>query len=99
MTDVATVLYSDYLKFDPADPAWPDRDRFVLSAGHGPMLVYATLHLAGYARPTIDDIRGFRQIGSPDRKSTRLNSSHQCASRNPSSAWNKTDHQQPTTHS
>src|SRR3546814_2378137 len=65
MADVATVLYSDYLKFDPADPAWPDRDRFVLSAGHGSMLVYATLHLAGYARPTIDDIRGFRQIGSP----------------------------------
>src|SRR3546814_3633267 len=65
MTDVATVLYSDYLKCDPGDPAWPDRDRFVLSAGHGSMLVYATLHLAGYARPAIDDIRGFRQIGSP----------------------------------
>ncbi|MBB5707935.1 transketolase [Sphingopyxis panaciterrulae] len=65
MADVATVLYSDYLKFDPADPAWPDRDRFVLSAGHGSMLVYATLHLAGYAHPTIDEIRGFRQLGSP----------------------------------
>ncbi|WP_033073236.1 transketolase [Sphingopyxis sp. MWB1] len=65
MADVATVLYSDYLKFDAADPHWPDRDRFVLSAGHGSMLAYATLHLAGYARPTIDDIRGFRQISSP----------------------------------
>jgi len=65
MADVATVLYSDYLKFDPTDPAWPDRDRFVLSAGHGSMLVYATLHLAGYAHPTIDEIRGFRQLGSP----------------------------------
>ncbi len=65
MADVATVLYANYLKFDPADPKWPDRDRFVLSAGHGSMLAYATLHLAGYARPTIDDIRNFRQLHSP----------------------------------
>ncbi len=65
MADVATVLYADYLKFDPADPAWPDRDRFVLSAGHGSMLAYATLHLAGYAHPTMDEIRGFRQLSSP----------------------------------
>ncbi len=65
MADVATVLYSDYLKFDPADPKWPDRDRFVLSAGHGSMLAYATLHLSGYARPTIEDIRNFRQLHSP----------------------------------
>ena len=65
MADVATVLYSDYLRFDPTDPHWPDRDRFVLSAGHGSMLAYATLHLAGYARPTLDDIRNFRQINSP----------------------------------
>ncbi|MBN8845021.1 MAG: transketolase [Sphingomonadales bacterium] len=65
MADVATVLYSDYLKFDPTDPKWADRDRFVLSAGHGSMLAYATLNLAGYARPTIDDIRNFRQINSP----------------------------------
>lgn len=65
MADVATVLYSDYLKFDPADPAWPDRDRFVLSAGHGSMLIYALLHLTGYEQPTMDDIRNFRQLGSP----------------------------------
>ncbi|MBL9069960.1 MAG: transketolase, partial [Sphingopyxis sp.] len=65
MADVATVLYSDYLKFDPSAPGWSDRDRFVLSAGHGSMLAYATLHLAGYARPTIEDIRGFRQLSSP----------------------------------
>ena len=65
MADVATVLYSDYLRFDPTDPHWPDRDRFILSAGHGSMLAYATLHLAGYARPTIDDIRNFRQLSSP----------------------------------
>lgn len=65
MADVATVLYSDYVKFDPTDPKWADRDRFVLSAGHGSMLAYATLHLAGYARPTIDDIRNFRQLHSP----------------------------------
>ncbi|MFC3097656.1 transketolase [Alteraurantiacibacter palmitatis] len=65
MADVATVLWSDYLKFDPADPKWPDRDRFVLSAGHGSMLIYALLHLTGYASPTLDDIRNFRQLGSP----------------------------------
>ena len=65
MADVATVLFTRYLKFDPADPKWPDRDRFVLSAGHGSMLIYALLNLTGYARPTIEDIRNFRQLGSP----------------------------------
>ena len=65
MADVATVLYSDYLKFDPSDPKWADRDRFVLSAGHGSMLAYATLHLAGYAHPTMEEIRNFRQLNSP----------------------------------
>ncbi len=65
MADVATVLYSDYLKFDPDAPKWADRDRFILSAGHGSMLAYATLHLSGYARPTMEDIRNFRQINSP----------------------------------
>ena len=65
MADVATILWTEYLKHDPADPKWPDRDRFVLSAGHGSMLIYALLHLTGYERPTIDDIRNFRQLGSP----------------------------------
>jgi len=65
MADAATILWTEYLKHDPADPAWPDRDRFVLSAGHGSMLIYALLHLTGYERPTIDDIRNFRQVGSP----------------------------------
>ncbi len=65
MADVATVLFSDYLKYDPVDPKWPDRDRFVLSAGHGSMLVYALLHLTGYARPTIADIANFRKLHSP----------------------------------
>lgn len=65
MADVATVLFQNYLKFDPADPHWPDRDRFVLSAGHGSMLIYSLLHLTGYARPTLEDIRSFRQVGSP----------------------------------
>ena len=65
MADVATVLYKDYLKFDPKRPDWADRDRFVLSAGHGSMLAYATLHLSGYAQPTMDDIRNFRQLHSP----------------------------------
>jgi len=65
MADAATALFTRYLKFDPADPHWPDRDRFVLSAGHGSMLIYALLYLTGYARPTIEDIRNFRQLGSP----------------------------------
>ena len=65
MADVATVLYAKFLKFDPAAPRWPDRDRFVLSAGHGSMLIYSLLHLTGYAKPTMDDIRNFRQLGSP----------------------------------
>lgn len=65
MADVATVLFTQVLKFDPADPHWADRDRFVLSAGHGSMLLYALLYLTGYAAPTIDDIRRFRQLHSP----------------------------------
>jgi transketolase len=64
MADVATVLFSRFLKFDPVDPAWPDRDRFVLSAGHGSMLLYALLHLTGYAGVTIDQLKAFRQWGS-----------------------------------
>src|SRR5213079_2207846 len=62
--DVATVLFTQFLKFDPADPKWPDRDRFVLSAGHGSMLVYALLYLLGYEAMTIDEIKRFRQLGS-----------------------------------
>ena len=62
--DIATVLFTRFLKHDPADPAWPDRDRFVLSAGHGSMLIYAVLHLLGYAAMTLDELRRFRQIGS-----------------------------------
>jgi transketolase len=62
--DVATVLYSRFLKFDPDDPGWPDRDRFVLSAGHGSMLLYALLHLTGYPGMTVDELKRFRQLGS-----------------------------------
>ena len=65
MADAATALFARHLKFDPGQPKWQDRDRFVLSAGHGSMLIYALLHLTGYARPTLDDIRNFRQLGSP----------------------------------
>ncbi|HEX9809463.1 MAG TPA: transketolase [Alphaproteobacteria bacterium] len=64
MADVATVLFTRFLRFDPAAPRWPDRDRFVLSAGHGSMLLYALLHLTGYADMTIEEIRRFRQLGS-----------------------------------
>ncbi|MEO0690610.1 MAG: transketolase [Pseudomonadota bacterium] len=65
MADVASVLYARHLKFDPVRPDWEDRDRFVLSAGHGSMLIYSLLHLTGYERPTMEDIRNFRQLGSP----------------------------------
>ncbi|TPE48506.1 transketolase [Amaricoccus solimangrovi] len=64
MADVATVLFEKYLKFDPTDPNWPDRDRFVLSAGHGSMLLYGLLHLTGYPGMSIDEIKRFRQLGS-----------------------------------
>ncbi|MDQ4060383.1 MAG: transketolase [Pseudomonadota bacterium] len=62
--DVATVLFTRFLKYDPSAPAWPDRDRFVLSAGHGSMLLYALLHLIGVEDMTLDEIRRFRQLGS-----------------------------------
>jgi len=64
MADVATVLFTKFLKYDPQHPDWPDRDRFILSAGHGSMLLYAVLHLAGYADMTLDELRRFRQLGS-----------------------------------
>ena len=65
MADAATALFTRHLKFDAADPHWPDRDRFILSAGHGSMLIYSLLYLTGYDRPTLDDIKHFRQLGSP----------------------------------
>jgi len=65
MADVATVLWSNYLKYDASAPDWADRDRFVLSAGHGSMLLYSLLNLSGFAKPTIEDIENFRQLGSP----------------------------------
>ena len=64
MADVATVLFTKVLKFDPQHAHWPDRDRFVLSAGHGSMLLYSLLYLTGYADLTIEEIKNFRQIGS-----------------------------------
>ena len=64
MADAATVLFAKFLKFDAAEPRWPDRDRFVLSAGHGSMLLYGLLHLCGYADMTLDEIKNFRQLGS-----------------------------------
>ncbi len=62
--DVATVLFTQFLKFDAADPKWPDRDRFILSAGHGSMLLYALLYLTGNTEMTLDEIKRFRQLGS-----------------------------------
>ncbi len=65
MADIATVLYEKHLKFDPNDPRWIDRDRFILSNGHGSMLLYACLYLAGYKDINLDDIKNFRQLKSP----------------------------------
>jgi transketolase len=64
MADVATVLFERFLKFDPTAPEWPDRDRFVLSAGHGSMLLYSLLYLTGYPEMTIEEIKRFRQLGA-----------------------------------
>src|SRR3954469_9129082 len=64
MADVATVLWTKFLKYDASRPDWPDRDRFVLSAGHGSMLQYALLHLSGFEAVPMDEIRNFRQWGS-----------------------------------
>ncbi|MGB2263132.1 MAG: 1-deoxy-D-xylulose-5-phosphate synthase N-terminal domain-containing protein, partial [Candidatus Puniceispirillaceae bacterium] len=64
MADAATALFADHLKFDASAPDWPDRDRFILSAGHGSMLIYSLLHLTGYADMTIDELRNFRQLGA-----------------------------------
>jgi len=64
MADVATVLFSKFLKFDASEPNWPDRDRFILSAGHGSMLLYSLLHLTGYADMTLDELKKFRQLGA-----------------------------------
>ena len=64
MADVATVLFNRFMTVDPRDHSWPDRDRFVMSAGHGSMLVYAINHLLGYDDMPIDQLRRFRQLGS-----------------------------------
>src|SRR5688572_32964800 len=62
--DIATMLFAKHLKFDAADPKWPDRDRFVLSAGHGSMLLYSLLYLTGYEDMPLDELKRFRQLGS-----------------------------------
>jgi transketolase len=64
MAEIATALFTRHLKFNPADPAWPDRDRFVLSNGHGSMLLFSLLYLTGYERISIDQIKTFRELGS-----------------------------------
>ncbi len=94
--DVATVLFTQFLKFDPADPAWADRDRFVLSAGHGSMLLYALLYLTGYEAMTLDQIKRFRQLGSitagpsgirPSRRASRPPPVRSARASPPRSAW------------
>ena len=64
MAEIAATLYARHLKADPADPLWPDRDRVILSNGHGSMLLYALLHLSGYEKVSLDALKTFRQLGS-----------------------------------
>lgn len=64
MAEIATALFTRHLKFNPADPTWPDRDRFVLSNGHGSMLLYALLHLTGYDKISLEQVKSFRELGS-----------------------------------
>ena len=64
MADVATVLFTKFLRYDASDPGWPNRDRFVLSAGHGSMLLYSLLYLTGYPGMDLEQIKQFRQLGS-----------------------------------
>src|SRR5881398_1461665 len=64
MADMAFVLWTDFMRYDPKQPTWQDRDRFVLSAGHASMLLYSLLHLTGYPEMTLDELRHFRQWGS-----------------------------------
>src|SRR5438067_12139368 len=63
MADIAAVLFTQFLRFDPQTPDWPDRDRFILSNGHGSMLLYGLLHLNGYPEMTLDELKHFRQLG------------------------------------
>ena len=88
MADVATVLFSRFLKFDPADPAWPDRDRFVLSAGHGSMLLYALLHLTGYEGVTLGRAQGLPAVGIEDARAIP-NTATRRASRPPRGRWGR----------
>ena len=64
MADVATILFKNFIKFDPANPSWINRDRFILSAGHGSMLLYSLLYLTGYKSVSLKDIKNFRQLNS-----------------------------------
>ena len=86
MADVATVLWTRFLKFDAAEPHWPDRDRFVLSAGHGSMLLYALLHLTGFEAMTMDADQELPAVGLADARATR-NTATRRASRPPPGRW------------
>ena len=94
--DVATVLFTQFLKFDAAEPKWPDRDRFVLSAGHGSMLLYALLYLTGNTDMTLDQIKRFRQVGFadpgpsgkfPHQRASRPPPARSARASRPRSAW------------
>ncbi len=81
--DIATVLFTRYLKYDPKNPHWPDRDRFVLSAGHGSMLLYSLLYLTGYEDMTIDEIKQLPPARLEDRRPSRIRPSPPASRRRP----------------
>jgi transketolase len=96
MADVATVLWTKFLKYDAADPKWPDRDRFILSAGHGSMLLYALLHLTGHDGMAISDLKNFRQLHSAapwaraSPPPSAWPSPSACSRKNSAKAWSTT---------
>jgi len=91
--DICTALFTRHLKFDPADPRWPDRDRFVQSNGHGSTLIYSLLHLAGYAAFPLEQVKRFRELGSTT-PGTR-NTSRTTASRSPPARWGRASPTRP----
>ncbi len=74
MADIAAVLFKDFMQFDAADPHWFDRDRFILSNGHGSMLLYSLLYLTGYQDMPIEELKRFRQVGSKNPRTSRISS-------------------------
>ena len=85
MADIATVLFKDFMQFDAAEPHWVDRDRFMMSNGHGSMLLYSLLYLTGYKDMTVEELKRFRQVGS--KTPATPNTTTPTGSRRPPARW------------